>query len=267
MSVVLKNLYHGYFWIFDELSDVRTSNLLFSSPFSIIAVMVIYVHAVKIWGPKLMENRQPYNIKNIIMTYDILQILLNTYISVQALRQVAIIQIDCGAIDWSDNPKSLEQLSIMKYFFGLKLVDLVETIFFVLRKSYRQISFLHVYHHAGMVLCSYLGFRFFGGGLSLWLPMLNGFVHVVMFVYYFLTAVDSSWKQSTAFKRTLTQIQLIQFGVFIVVYGSVFFRKCEYPSFACYLFVPQNVFMILLFGDFYLKTYVFSKSKNVKNAK
>lgn len=32
------------------------------------------------------------------------------------------------------------------YFFS-KVVDLLDTVFFVLRKKQNQVSFLHVYHH------------------------------------------------------------------------------------------------------------------------
>ena len=45
---------------------------------------------------------------------------------------------------------------VMYYYFLNKISDLLETIFFVLRKRSRQISFLHVYHHILVVACFYL---------------------------------------------------------------------------------------------------------------
>ena len=49
-------------------------------------------------------------------------------------------------------------------YFLVKLVDLLDTVFFVLRKKQNQVSFLHVYHHVGMVLGSWGGVKFLPGG-------------------------------------------------------------------------------------------------------
>lgn len=40
---------------------------------------------------------------------------------------------------------------LMYYFFLNKLSDLTETFFFLVKKSYRQISFLHLYHHVMVI--------------------------------------------------------------------------------------------------------------------
>lgn len=50
------------------------------------------------------------------------------------------------------------------YFYLLKVVDLLDTIFFILRKKTGQVSFLHIYHHSGMALIAYLYFKLYSGG-------------------------------------------------------------------------------------------------------
>lgn len=40
-------------------------------------------------------------------------------------------------------------------YYILKVTDLLDTVFMVLRKKYSHVSFLHVYHHIGMVAVSY----------------------------------------------------------------------------------------------------------------
>ncbi|CAG9817336.1 unnamed protein product [Phaedon cochleariae] len=266
MTLVLNRLYHGYFWIFDELSDPRSSHILLSSPLSVLAVTFAYLHIVRVIGPKLMENRPPYDIKNVILLYNAVQILVNTYISIKAARHVLKNPFGCLDLDWSDDPEAMDQLFIMNIFFHTKLLDLVDTVFFVLRKSYRQVSFLHLYHHSGMTILMWFGIRFFPGGMSLWIPMINGFVHVVMFIYYSLTALDSSWKQSIAFKKRLTQIQLLQFIIILTVCIAIVFSDCSYPKLAGLMLIPQNLFITILFGDFYLKTYVFNKKSSKSTA-
>lgn len=46
----------------------------------------------------------------------------------------------------------------------VKILDLLETIFFVLRKKQNQVTFLHVYHHMGMVMGSWIATKYLAGG-------------------------------------------------------------------------------------------------------
>lgn len=49
-------------------------------------------------------------------------------------------------------------------FFLVKIIDLMDTVFFVLRKKQNQVSFLHVYHHAGMVAGTWIASKYLAGG-------------------------------------------------------------------------------------------------------
>jgi len=49
-------------------------------------------------------------------------------------------------------------------YFLLKILDLVDTIFFVLRKKQNQVTFLHVYHHVGIVIGSWAAVKYLPGG-------------------------------------------------------------------------------------------------------
>lgn len=82
-------------------------------------------------------------------------------------------------------------------------------VFFVLKKSYRQISFLHVYHHCGMVLAIWMCYKFALGPNLVHVGTVNTFVHGVMFIYYLLSTIDPSWKKNLTAKKILTQIQLV----------------------------------------------------------
>lgn len=50
------------------------------SPFPVLIVIACYVYFVKILGPKLMENRKPYDLTKVIYIYNIFQVFLNLYI-------------------------------------------------------------------------------------------------------------------------------------------------------------------------------------------
>ncbi|KAK7871572.1 hypothetical protein R5R35_010369 [Gryllus longicercus] len=47
-----------------------------------------------------------------------------------------------------------------KVYFINKVFDLFDTIFFVLRKKFNQVTFLHVYHHVAMCLVVWAHFKF-----------------------------------------------------------------------------------------------------------
>lgn len=50
------------------------------------------------------------------------------------------------------------------FFYLLKVADLLDTIFFILRKKNNQVTFLHTYHHAGMAFAGYLYLKIYSGG-------------------------------------------------------------------------------------------------------
>lgn len=49
--------------------------------------------------------------------------------------------------DYSNNPEAVKMASWMWWTVVLKIFELIETTFFILRKKDNQASFLHVYHH------------------------------------------------------------------------------------------------------------------------
>ncbi|XP_023014186.2 very long chain fatty acid elongase AAEL008004 isoform X1 [Leptinotarsa decemlineata] len=256
MALVLKKLYQGYFWLSRDLADPRSDDFIISSPLAAVALVFSYVYAVKFLGPELMRNRKPFNLKILLILYNVLQIVANFYLMYEGACSYKKIGWSCVPVDYSRSSVAMAELGSVRKFFWLKMFDWIDTIFFVLRKSNRQITFLHVYHHAGMVLLGWIALKYLGGGHSLFVVLLNLPVHGVMFTYYLLTTIDSKWKQNISVKRFLTQIQMVQFLGFIFIYGRILFQSnCPYPKFLCSLFVVQNMFMFILFGDFYRKTY------------
>lgn len=60
--------------------------------------------------------------------------------------------------------KHFQIAGVVWLYFIVKIIDLLDTVFFVLRKKYNQISFLHVYHHAGMVMGGWGAVKYLPGG-------------------------------------------------------------------------------------------------------
>lgn len=70
-------------------------------------------------------------------------------------------------------------------------------------------TFLHIYHHCGMVLAGWVLARFFGSGQVMFVAFFNSFVHVWMYLYYLITVVKKEYKENLWWKRHLTELQLV----------------------------------------------------------
>lgn len=66
-------------------------------------------------------------------------------------------------MNYTETKEGYEELYLSYGYFLLKVLDLADTVFFVLRKKESHVSFLHVYHHAIMVSLSYLAVVFVPG--------------------------------------------------------------------------------------------------------
>lgn len=117
--------------------------------------------------------------------------------------------MNCSPVDYSNDEFALFVLNLVWLYFVTKLIDLLDTVFFVLRKKSRQISFLHVYHHVMMCLVGLVGTRYIGGGHSIFVGVLNSFVHVCMYTYYLLAAYDSSYQNNIWWKKYITVLQIV----------------------------------------------------------
>lgn len=72
----------------------------------------------------------------------------------------------CQPVDYSTTREGFQELYLSYGYFLLKVLDLADTVFFVLRKKQSHVSFLHVYHHAVMVLMTYLAVVFVPGKIT-----------------------------------------------------------------------------------------------------
>merc|ERR1711953_1602285 len=137
-------------------------------------------------------------------------------------------------------------------YWVTKVVELSDTVFMILRHKFRQVSPLHVYHHATMLILSEIGYRKYCWAAFAMPLMLNAFVHVVLYLYYGLTAIGIH----PPWKKQLTEIQIIQFFIDLV-HASIGLLHHNF----CTWSIMYALSMIYLFGSFYYRTY-YLKAKN-----
>jgi len=94
-------------------------------------------------------------------------------------------------------------------YFIAKLTELLDTIFFVLRKKDNQVSFLHLYHHTVMPMISWGCTKYFPGGHGTFIGVINSFVHIVMYFYYMLAAMGPEFQKYLWWKHWITNLQMV----------------------------------------------------------
>merc|ERR1719228_1514923 len=230
---------------------------LMDSIWPTIFICIAYVYFVKVIGPRFMENREPYNIKWIMIVYNFGQTLFSFWMFAEswAFFVTGNYSWHCEPVDYSDNLDSRRVLRLGWWYFFSKFIDLLDTVFFIMRKKFNQVSTLHVIHHSTLPLLSWWGPRFVGGGQTGFGPFLNSGVHTVMYLYYLLSSMGPKVQKYLWWKKYITTIQLVQFVmVFFHACQPIFF-ECDYPKPASIMFAVTGLQYFILFTAFFKKTY------------
>uniref|UniRef100_A0A8C4EJF8 Elongation of very long chain fatty acids protein n=1 Tax=Dicentrarchus labrax TaxID=13489 RepID=A0A8C4EJF8_DICLA len=299
--------------------DKRTDPwLLIYSPVPVSIIILLYLCVV--WaGPRLMKDRQPVDLKVILIIYNFAMVGLSAYMfyevclycflrgkptMVEMFRfqhfqfllllfppffldirgciggvffHSVIVWIFisqflvtswlsnysylCQPVDYSSSPLAIRMAKVCWWFFFSKVIELSDTIFFILRKKSNQLTFLHVYHHATMILNWWAGVKYVAGGQSFFIGLLNTFVHTVMYSYYGLAAIGPHMQKYLWWKRYLTSLQLVQFVLFILYTGQKLLVECDFPTSMNILVFCYCITLIILFSNFYYQSYLNKKKQ------
>ncbi|KAJ8732293.1 hypothetical protein PYW08_015023 [Mythimna loreyi] len=247
---------------FYQNTDFVNTWFLMGSPLPVISILASYLLFVLKIGPALMKNREPLKLQNVIQFYNAVQVGVSCfllYVCVSMMSENGLLPKTC-VMETEYNRRTLT--AAMYYYLIAKLSELLDTIFFVLRKKYNQVSFLHVYHHTLMVVVTWTALKYEPTYALLFLGMANSFVHVIMYTYYGLSSIPSLTKYLW-WKKYITSMQLIQFVLILTHFAVACMTSDCKPSYIMMVAMAVNVTLFLyLFGTFYVKTY--NKKANVK---
>ncbi|CAH1981320.1 unnamed protein product [Acanthoscelides obtectus] len=252
-------------------ADPRVQNwTLMDSPLPTAVISALYLLTVLVILPAFMKNRKPYKLTKIIRYYNIFQILSCIYI-IYLIATAGWIQgelsLGCQPIDYSNRPTAIRMATAFYYIYLLKMVELIETVFFCLRKKFNQVSGLHIYHHASTFCLTYIGCRFVAGGMVSVPIVVNSFIHILMYSYYYLSSFGPSWQKTLApWKPKLTMLQMIQFSLLIIHALTSLTPNCKVPRALMLIYVPNIVLIFKMFYDFYQKSYNKKSQNKVTNS-
>ncbi|KAK5647178.1 hypothetical protein RI129_002070 [Pyrocoelia pectoralis] len=266
----MTGLVEYYNYLIKECSDPRVYDWPFmANPWKLLGLLSVYLYLVYVSLPSYMSDKKPYNLKGFIACYNIFQVLACSIIIYGMATSGWTTHyriIGCEPVDFSNNPMAIRMASFMWWNMMLKIVELVETILFVLRKKTNQVSFLHVYHHVSTLTMAWLVGKYFPGGLLTFTPMINSLVHIFMYTYYFLSSLGPKMQKKLEWvKPKLTIIQLVQLVIIILQTMQLFLPGCGIHNAVGYIFVPNVVINVIFFVKFYTKSYL--KKENLSKSK
>uniref|UniRef100_A0A1A9VVD8 Elongation of very long chain fatty acids protein n=1 Tax=Glossina austeni TaxID=7395 RepID=A0A1A9VVD8_GLOAU len=81
----ISSIYDYWRDLMENKADPRTKDYpLMSSPFPTIAICLSYAYFVKVLGPKLMENRKPFQLRTVLVVYNFAQVLFSAWLFYEA---------------------------------------------------------------------------------------------------------------------------------------------------------------------------------------
>ncbi|XP_053159960.1 elongation of very long chain fatty acids protein 7 isoform X4 [Hemicordylus capensis] len=173
--MALSNLTQKAVSLYDEWikhADPRVDGyLLMSSPIPQTLIIAAYIYFVTTLGPKLMENRKAFDLRQIMFLYNFGVVALSVYMTYEFLMSgwATGYSFGCDIVDYSSSPMALRMVNVCWLYYFSKFIELLDTVFFVLRKKNGQVTFLHVFHHSIMPWTWWFGVKFAPD------PVLNGY--------------------------------------------------------------------------------------------
>lgn len=243
-------------------TDARVRDYpLMQSPVQMTTILLSYVIFSSYIGPRLMANRKPFSLNKAMIIYNLSMVLLNAYIVYEFMMSgwATTYTWRCDLIDPTSSPQALRMIRVAWLFYFSKFIELLDTVFFVLRKKQSQITLLHVFHHSFMPWTWWWGVTLTpAGGMGSFHAMVNAGVHVIMYTYYGLSAAGPRFQKYLWWKKYMTAIQLTQFVLVSIHISQYYFMdKCDYQvPLWIHLIWMYGVLFFLLFSNFWVQAYI-----------
>lgn len=214
-----------------------------------------------------MRDRKPYDLKMAIRFYNLLLVIINTYLCVGCLITFRFGRDFWGCGTALSVDKKADILHYGHLFFHTRYLEFFDTFFFILRKKNSQINFLHVFHHGVVPTLMYIGLKFYPIPSNGVLPTTNTFVHIIMYAYYMLATFGPGMQKYLWWKKYLTTMQIGQFVLLLLHCIFIFIRspECKFPLGMIITNSSAGLTFLLLFLSFYRRTYSGSKQNAAKS--
>jgi hypothetical protein len=206
-----------------------------------------------------MQGRDKFVVSAFTKVYNATQIVLCGYM----LWGFALSSVDVANPFGLNQPFDAATEWFMFVHYASKYLDFFDTWIMILKKNDRQLSFLHVYHHASILLVwGYLLQLGQASGTAYFGAAINSLIHLIMYSHYLYT----SFGLVNPFKAVVTQCQIAQFYLCLTHAALAVAFETVLNARLAWIQLAYHVSMLVLFTDFQRKTYGDAK-KAAKEAK
>ena len=232
------------FEMFDILPWMQLASNYLWIPISTTVLYIIGIY----YGVIQMNKREAYKLTGLLTIWNLCLTLFSAagFYVLYSKTYESFLKTNLGLCGDPEFRYGFEGLWIMLFAMS-KFPELIDTAFLILRK--KPVNFLHVYHHASVLLYCWYAFSLHSNS-GIYYATMNFFVHTWMYFYYFLTSLNLKPRWG----NIITKIQILQMfiGFFINLYG--FYVGCEMNE---SLFAGNILYgsYIFLFVHYYLKRY------------
>ncbi|KAH8026022.1 hypothetical protein HPB51_015371 [Rhipicephalus microplus] len=246
--------------------DPRTKDwIMVKYPSIVLWSVGLYLYFVKVWGPRYMKGREPFNLRYVILLYNTFMVTCSAWFLVTILRLTYVgggYSLFCQGLDFSTAPKALELLEVYWWLRILRLLDFLDTIFFVLRKKFNQVSTLHVVHHSLVVLDCWFWTRIGHRRTHLFHDSAEhvrtrGYVHLLFSLVHRTEGAEVPLVEALL-DSTSDHAVHCRHGARLRYHSST---TAGYPKLYVYLAMPQGALFLYLFFEFYFKVYIHKSRK------
>jgi len=124
LSKLFKAINYVYHDFWEENGDPRLKSYpLMDTPWSTLALIALYLYVVKILGPNLMRERKAFDLKKIMVIYNLTMVVASFWMFLEGclLTNFGLDLWCCQYVDLSLNYKPMRMIFIGYLFFYIKI--------------------------------------------------------------------------------------------------------------------------------------------------
>ncbi|CAB3228019.1 unnamed protein product [Arctia plantaginis] len=194
---------------FEEIDDLP----FMASLGPVLTILAVYLVFVMKIGPVFMRKRQGYKLTYTLLIYNAVQVAISVYLVYRFFMDLLMMGLVPRHCYMDEGPSRSRILFSTYLYWTAKLTELLDTVFFVLRKKDKQITFLHLYHHTVMVIGTWALLKYWPSHTLVFIGFLNSLVHVFMYTYYGLAALGPNVAKYLTWKKHMTKFQLVSYNI------------------------------------------------------
>ena len=235
------------FWAEDwqEWSSMNDpfSRVWVSAPLGFTVIYAIFIRSFT----RYMENRKPVErrVFEALIVYNLTQIVVNAWCFFAFLQETRLLNMSIWGNRHDKTPTGYRLGFLIWVHYNNKYVDMLDTVFIIIRKKYGQMTYLHYVQRLLLVWSWYLVCRNGAGGDSYFGATVHSGVSVFTYSYYLCSQLNIRfpWKSGITFLHMFQCVVCAAHSCFVLWYGNV-------PRFLAVVQLMTMLKMLILFTNF-----------------